>query len=80
MNQSLKLTEQQFKLLMLILSKPGMNLPEILDEIGEIYGEFPDGGAVKAKLYILEEKRLVYSQLVPLRKGHKTRRYYPAIP
>ncbi|EAW33244.1 hypothetical protein L8106_13995, partial [Lyngbya sp. PCC 8106] len=53
---------------------------EILDEIGEIYGEFPDGGAAKAKLYILEEKRLVYSQLVPLRKGHKTRRYYPAIP
>ena len=39
MNQSLKLTEQQFKILMLIKSKPRMNLTEILDDpIGDLWG------------------------------------------
>ncbi|ERT04293.1 hypothetical protein M595_5766 [Lyngbya aestuarii BL J] len=79
MNQFLKLTEQQFKLLTLIKSKPGMNLTEILDEIAEIYEEFPDGGAVKAKLYILEEKELIRSQLVTLYKKRRTRRYYSQV-
>ena len=77
MNQFLKLTEQQFKILMLIKSKPGMNLPEIVDEIAEIYGEFPNSSAVKPKLYALEKKELINSQLVALYKKRKTRRYYP---
>ena len=79
MNQSLKLTEQQFKLLMLIKSKPGMNLTEIIDEIAEIYEEFPNSSAVKPKLDALEEKELIHSQLVTLYKKRKTRRYYSQV-
>ena len=74
---SVKLTRNQFKVLALVQSKPGMSLTEILDDIADIYQEYPESSLVFRQIQTLETLGLIYSQL--FQEKRKVRRYFPNI-